>query len=112
MFTLAREEIRRISQFVIPLQYANNVFVFTEQGVAMLSSVLNSEKAIEVNIEVIRTFTRLREFILSHKELQNKIEELEQKCGEKFRSVFHAIRQLEEPFKKRRGKQIGFHAKY
>ena len=111
MFNLTRQEIQRISQFVISLKYSNNVFAFTEQGVAMLSSVLNSKKAIQVNIEIIRTFTRLREFILSHKDLQKKIEELERKCDEQFRSVFHAIRELEEPIRKKRKRQIGFHAK-
>lgn len=110
MFVLTREEIKRVSQIVIPLKYANNVSAFTEHGVAMLSSVLHSEKAIQVNIEIIRIFTRLREFILSHKELQNKIDSLERQCNEQFRSVFQAIRALEEPLKKKRGRQIGFHS--
>ena len=78
----------------------------------MLSSVLNSRKAIHVNIEIIRTFTKLKEYIFSHKDLQKKIERLEQKYNEQFRNVFEAIKQLEEPIKRKRMKQIGFHGKY
>ena len=111
MFTLTREEIRRISQFVISLKYANNVLAFTEKGVAMLSSVLNSKKAVQVNIEIIRTFSMLREYILSHKDLQRKIELMQQAYDEQFRNVFDAIRELEAPIKTKRNRQIGFHVK-
>ena len=111
MFELTRQEIRRISQFVIPLKFSNKVTAFTEQGVAMLSSVLNSQKAIHVNIEIIRTFARIREYILTHKDLQKKISLLEQKYDSQFKNVFQAIRELEEPLKKRKMKEIGFHAK-
>ena len=85
MFALTREEIRRISQFVISLKYSNNVLAFNEKGVAMLSSVLNSKKAVQVNIEIIRTFAMLREYILSHKDLQRKIELMQQTYDEQFR---------------------------
>ena len=111
MFTLTREEIRRISQFVISLKYANNVLAFTEKGVAMLSSVLNSKKAVQVNIEIIRTFSMLREYILSHKDLQRKIELMQQAYDEQFRNVFDAIRELEAPIKTKRNRKIGFHVK-
>lgn len=111
MFTLTREEIRRISQFVISLKYSNNVLAFTEKGVAMLSSVLNSKKAIHVNIEIIRAFSLLREYILSHKDLQKKMEEMQQRYDEQFRNVFEAIRELEGPIKAGRNRQIGFHVK-
>ncbi len=67
---------------------------FTEQGVAMLSSVLNSEKAIQVNIQIMRAFTRLRQMLASNEELKRKIEEMESKYDEQFRVVFEAIRQL------------------
>ncbi|MBI4713439.1 MAG: ORF6N domain-containing protein [Planctomycetes bacterium] len=84
-------------------------YAFTEQGVAMLSSVLNSERAIMVNIEIMRAFTRLRYLLSSHKELAHKLKELEKKYDSQFRAVFDAIRQLmatpEEPPKPR----IGFH---
>lgn len=109
MFPLSRTEIRNLSQFVISLRHAPNVFAFTEQGVAMLSSILNSTKAVHVNIEIIRTFARLREFILSHRDLQKKVEELERRMNASFRSVFQAIKELEQPLKKRSGKEIGFH---
>jgi hypothetical protein len=85
-------------------------YAFTEQGVAMLSSVLRSERAVEVNIEIMRAFVRLREMISSHIELSRKLDALEQKYDHQFKIVFEAIRQLmapsPEPIKKRR---IGFH---
>jgi hypothetical protein len=85
-------------------------YAFTEQGVAMLSSVLRSERAIEVNIEIMRAFVRLREMILSHQELSRKLDALEEKYDHQFKIIFDAIRQLmapaPEPAKKRR---IGFY---
>ena len=72
-------------------------YAFTEQGVAMLSSVLQSKRAIQVNIEIARTFVRLREILATHKDLAQKLEELEQKYDKQFRVVFEAIRQLMEP---------------
>lgn len=81
--------------------------VFTEQGVAMLSSVLNSERAIQVNIQIMRAFTKMRELLATHKELRQKIEQMEKKYDKQFRIVFEAIQQLltEEKKPKRR---IGF----
>ena len=67
---------------------------FTEQGVAMLSSVLNSDRAIDVNVQIMRTFTKLRQMISSHKELSKKIESMEKKYDEQFRVVFDVIKQL------------------
>jgi hypothetical protein len=80
---------------------------FTEQGVAMLSSVLKSKRAIQVNIQIMRTFTRFRQMLEGHKELQKKIEAMEEKYDEQFRVVFEAIKQLitEEEKPKRK---IGF----
>jgi len=75
-------------------------YAFTEQGVAMLSSVLHSERAIEVNIAIMRAFVRLREILATHKDLARKLEELERKLGqhdENFQIVFEAIRQLMAP---------------
>ena len=85
-------------------------FAFTENGVAMLSSVLNSKRAILVNIQIMRTFTKLREMILTHKDLQRKIEEMEKKYDYQFKVVFDAIKQLLEPAEKPK-KRIGFLAK-
>lgn len=82
-------------------------FAFTEQGVAMLSSVLNSDRAIQVNIQIIRTFTKLRELIASNKELREKIEKLESKYDQQFKIVFDAIKQLLSAPKKP-ARKIGF----
>ncbi|MCR4334406.1 MAG: ORF6N domain-containing protein [Patescibacteria group bacterium] len=82
-------------------------YAFTEQGIAMLSSVLNSERAIQVNIQIIRTFTKIRELIASNKELREQIEKLEKKYDQQFRIVFDAIKQLlATPSKS--SKSIGF----
>lgn len=81
--------------------------VFTEQGVAMLSSVLNSERAIAVNIEIIRAFVRLRELLATHRDLARKLDELERKYDRQFRVIFDAIRQLMIPPEKGK-QQIGF----
>ena len=82
-------------------------YAFTENGVAMLSSVLNSHRAIQVNILIMRTFTKIREMIATHKELKQKIEEMEKKYDYQFKVVFDAIRQLVEPPQRPR-KRIGF----
>ncbi len=85
-------------------------YVFTEPGVAMLSSVLNSEKAVRVNIQIIRIFIKLREFISTHKELAHKLNQLENKIGkhdEEIQTIFQAIRLLTSiPESKKR--RIGF----
>ena len=84
---------------------------FTEQGVAMLSSVLNSERAIKVNIEIMRAFTRLRKMITSYKNLVKKVEDMEKKYDKKFAVVFDALKQLivqeEKPKRKIGFKQDG-----
>jgi hypothetical protein len=72
-------------------------YAFTENGVAMLSSVLRSKRAIAVNIEIMRTFTRLRALLASHKELAHRLDELERKYDKQFASVFEAIRKLMTP---------------
>ena len=102
MFHLTREEILRISQFVTSsghpgvrtLKFSKNVMVFTEHGVAMLSSVLNSSRAVQVNIQIMRTFAKLREIISQHKDLARRLDELEKKYDAQFKIVFDAIRQL------------------
>ena len=112
MFELSREEIRRISQIVTSsnLKFSKRVTVFTEQGVAMLSSVLHSKRAILVNIQVMRTFVRLREMLSSNAELSHRLDNLESKYDRQFKVVFDAIRQLMSPPSPGR-KQIGFRAK-
>ena len=80
-------------------------FAFTEQGIAMLSSVLNSERAIRVNIQIIRTFTKLRELIATNKDLREKIE---RKYDQQFRVVFDAIKRLLESPSVGSSRPIGF----
>jgi hypothetical protein len=82
-------------------------FAFTEQGVAMLSSVLKSKRAVQVNIQIMRTFTKLRQIIASHKDLLNKLEEMERNYDGQFKMVFEAIRKLMMP-QVNSGKKIGF----
>lgn len=82
-------------------------YVFTENGVAMLSSVLNSERAIMVNIQIMRAFTKLRKMLLIHTDLKRKIEDMERKYDSQFAVVFRAIKQLLSP-SKRTKRKIGF----
>jgi hypothetical protein len=83
-------------------------YVFTEYGVAMLSSVLNSKRAVQVNIQIIKTFVRLREMVLSNRELRLKIEGMEKKYDKRFLAVFNAIQKLLEIHRKEPTKIIGF----
>ena len=85
-------------------------YVFTEQGVAMLSSVLNSKRAIQVNIQIIRTFTQLRELLMTNKELRIKIENMEKKYDTKLKRVFDVLKQLLMQENKPKN-QIGFRVK-
>ena len=99
-FSLSREEILRMSQIVTSLKFYKSVSVFTEQGVAMLSSVLKSERAIQVNIAIMRAFVKLRKILSTHKELAHKLNELEkriEKHDSEIRTIFEAIRQLMKP---------------
>ena len=83
-------------------------FVFTEQGVAMLSSVLKSERAVQVNIQIMRTFTQIRKMLISHKDLKEKLELMEKKYDKQFKVVFEVLDLL---FKEdtQPKKRIGFH---
>ena len=83
-------------------------YAFTEQGVAMLSSVLKSKRAVMVNIEIMRAFVRLRQMLSSHVELARKIDALEKKYDTQFKVVFDAIRELMSPPDKKRRRLIGF----
>jgi phage regulator Rha-like protein len=82
-------------------------YVFTEQGVAMLSSVLRSKRAVQVNIEIMRAFVRLREILATHKDLARKLEALKKRDDSQFKVVFEAIRQLMSPSESKKRK-IGF----
>jgi hypothetical protein len=98
MYQLSQEEFESLrSQFATSSSRGGRrtrPYVFTEQGIAMLSSVLNSDRAIDVNIQIMRTFVKLREMMASHKDLARKLEELEKKYEGQFQVVFEAIRQL------------------
>jgi len=113
MFELTREEIQSISQIVTSstIKYSRRVHAFTEQGVAMLSSVLNSDRAIEVNIGIMRAFVRLREMLASHKDLKRKLAVLEKKYDDQFKIVFEAIAELMAPPDDPPKKKIGFEVK-
>ncbi len=82
-------------------------FAFTEQGVAMLSSVLNSDRAITVNIQIIRTFTKIRELLATNEVLQRKVMAMEKKYDEKIKKIFDILQQLLEDDKKPK-REIGF----
>ena len=112
MFQLSDEEFARLrSQVGISTSGRGGrryrPYAFTEQGVAMLSSVLRSERAVQVNIEIMRAFVRLRQLLASHEELAWRLDELEQKYDDQFKVVFEAIRQLMTP-PARSQRQIGF----
>jgi len=112
MFQLTKEEADFL-RFQIGMSKAGGrggrrylPYAFTEQGVAMLSSVLNSKRAVQVNIAIMRVFVKLREMIASNKELAKRLDELEKKYDMQFKVVFDAIRQLmalPEPKRKRIG---------
>ncbi len=85
-------------------------YAFTKHGILMLSSVLNCERAIQVNIQIMRAFTKLREMLASHKELREKIEAMEKKYDHQFQIVFKAIKDLLEPSAPKPKPPIGFHA--
>jgi hypothetical protein len=109
MFQLTREEFNNLKFHFGTSSWGGTrklPHVFTEQGVAMLSSVLRSKRAVAVNIEIMRAFVRLREMLSSHAELASKLEELEKKYDAQFKIVFEAIRQLMAP--KEVPKKIGF----
>ena len=111
MFQLSKEEFDNMrSQSVISSNWGGRrypPYAFTEQGVAMLSSVLKSKRAISVNVEIMRAFVRLRELLSTHKDLERKIEELEGKYDQQFQVVFEALRKLMKPPEKP-SRPIGF----
>ena len=116
MFVLTPEELKILrSQFVTSKSDPRGgtrytPMAFTEQGVAMLSSVLNSPRAIEVNIAIMRTFFKLRRMMASHAELASKLAALEKKYDEQFKVVFEVLAELMAPPQPKK-KQIGFHVR-
>jgi hypothetical protein len=116
VFQLTVQELSNLkSQFVISSWGGRRArpYAFTEQGVAMLSSVLNSERAVKVNIAIMRAFVKLRETLETNRELARKFEELERRVGthdEEIAAILEAIRQLMAPSKQSR-REIGFHVR-
>jgi phage regulator Rha-like protein len=118
MFRLTAEETKVLRSQFVTLETGRGkhrkylAYAFTEQGVAMLSSVLRSDRAIEVNIAIMRAFVRLRGLLTAHKELARKFEDMERKVSEHdehFRIVFEAIRQLmSPPLEREKKRRIGF----
>jgi hypothetical protein len=110
MFELTKEEFENLRSQIGTSSWGGTRYppmAFTEQGVAMLSSVLNSERAVKVNVAIMRTFVALRKMIASHADLVRKIEAMEKKYDGQFAMVFKAIKELMAPPEKQT-KQIGF----
>lgn len=113
MFQLTRKEFEAFQSLILQNAISKRggtrqlPYVFTELGVAMLSSVLKSKRAIQVNVQIIKTFTRLRRLIASNKEILEKFEKMERKYDEQFKVVFDAIRNLISPPEEPR-KPMGF----
>ena len=116
MFQLSEDELEQWrSQFVLSnpslkMGLRRPPYAFTEQGVAMLSSVLRSKRAVQVNVQIMRTFVRLRRMLADHEELSRKLAALENKYDKQFKVVFDAIRQLMAPPPATPKRKIGFHS--
>ncbi len=113
LFQLNSEEMKSLKSQSVTSSWGGarraRPYAFTEQGVAMLSSVLRSDRAVQVNIAIMRAFVQLRSMLATHEELRRKIEEMERKHDAKFQAVFATIKQmLETPVPPKRA--IGFHA--
>ncbi len=116
MFPLKKQEVVNLRSQIATSRWGGRRYIFnafTEQGIAMLSSVLNSERAIQVNIIIMRVFVKLRELVATHKEILNKLNELETKVGkhdEQIAAIFQVIRQLVEPQPQKPKRRMGFHS--
>ena len=112
MFQLTWEEVENPRSQIVTLKPGENIkyrpYAFTEQGVAMLSSVLRSERAVRVNIEIMRAFVQLRQLLSSHADLARKLAALEKKYDAQFKVVFDAIRELMTPLEPPKKRRIGF----
>lgn len=114
MFQLSKEEFSALRSQIVTLKRGRGAhrkyapYVFSEQGVAMLSSVLRSKRAVRVNIEIMRAFVRLRRMLDTNKELSDKLTQLENKYDKQFKVVFDAIGKLMEPTTKSKKRTIGF----
>ncbi len=115
MFQLTEAEIENLRSQIATSSYGGRRYLpyaFTEQGIAMLSSVLNSERAIQVNIAIMRAFVKLRQILASNKELADKLKELEVRVGkhdQQIAVIFEVIKRLMAPPEEKPKKRIGFH---
>ena len=116
MFQLSDKEYENLKSQIVISSWGgarrSNPYAFTEQGVAMLSSVLRSKQAIHVNIAVMRAFVKLRQMLVTHKKLAHKLTELEHKIEKhdaEIQAIFEAIRQFMEPLPVPKKPPIGFH---
>jgi len=116
MYQLTKQEVTNLKSQIVTSSWGGVrklPYVFTQEGVAMLSGVLNSKRAIQVNIQIMRAFIKLKEMLLVHKDLASKIETLEKKYAyhdKKIQYIFEAIKQLLEPRPEEKRKIIGFHS--
>ncbi len=112
MFQLSKEEFAALRyHFGISSQWGGRrypSYAFTEQGVAMLSSVLRSERVIQANIAIIRSFVRLRQLLATNKNLARRLANMEKKYDQQFKAVFEAIRKLMTPPEPKQKHRIGF----
>jgi hypothetical protein len=111
MFQLNKDEFSNLRSQIVTSSWGGRrtpPYAFTEQGVAMLSSVLKSKRAVLVNIEIMRTFVKLRRILTTHSELARKLASLERKYDKKFKLVFDAIREIMAPKNPPKKRQIGF----
>ena len=113
MFQMTRAELANLKSQIVTSSWGGarraTPYAFTEQGVAMLSSVLRSPRAVQVNIAIMRAFVKLREILASHRDLARRLDQMENKYDAQFKVVFDAIRELMTPPKKPRHR-IGFGA--
>ena len=113
MFQLTTDEFTDLRSQIVTSSWGGRrtaPYAFTEQGVAMLSSVLRSSRAVKVNVEIIRAFVRLRRMLESHADLARKLETLERKYDRQFKVVFDAIREIMNSDVPPKRRQIGFHS--
>ncbi|MFT4969544.1 MAG: phage regulator Rha-like protein [Chitinophagales bacterium] len=115
MFELSKNEFENLRSQIASSNLGgtrNAPFAFTEQGVAMLASAINSTKAIQLNIQIVRAFVFLRQYSLNHKELRERLEQVEQKIDKKFKDIYAAlnflIQEKEKDITTKKRKRIGF----
>ncbi len=111
MFQLTKQEFDQLRSHFVTSSWGGRrypPYAFTEQGVAMLSSVLRSTRAVQVNIEIMRAFVRLRQMLTGHADLARKLAALEKRYDAQFKAVFDAIRELMTPPEPKKKRPIGF----